>query len=560
MASQVEGNTIGLKKKSMDRLSRLYRRRIPAEEVSTQEFNRELAGISHDIGRQVGALVNRRGQVEHVVVGNAGAIMLPDLGKSRGDPSRFRGLRYIHTHLNQEPLSDEDITDMALLRFDLVLAVTVDEDGYPGESYLAHLMPGSENGEVADEWEPIPPGRIDVDFVELMDSLEEEFQRRRPALMGREQEGVILVGVELPGERLQAEKSGIDSMSELRELARSSGVDVLDEVVQRRKQVHPRTVIGSGKIRELVIRAMQVGAVTLVFDRELSPAQVNAIQKLTELKVIDRAQLILDIFAQRAKTREGKIQVELAQLNYNLPRLVGKGVDMSRLTGGIGSRGPGETRLEIDRRRVRERINRLQKDLENIRKTRQQKREKRRSREVPVVSIIGYTNAGKSTLLNQLTGSEVDVQDRMFATLDPTSRRLRFPREREIIVTDTVGFIRELPKGLYAAFRATLEELEDASLLLQVVDASDPSWEGQIHAVGKIIEDLELQDVPRIIVFNKSDLVSDMELGVRLSRFENSVAISALDRSSFRPMLEKMDMRLFSQEEPDGEAWQSMGF
>jgi len=551
----VQGNLLGIKKKKIDALNRLFRRRIPPDRVSTREFNRELASISREIGRQVGVLVNRRGQVEHVTVGDTGSIMLPDLGRSRGDPSRLRGLRYIHTHLKDEPLSGEDLTDLALLRFDLVLAVTVDREGYPGKSYMAHILPENPEGEPVLEYPPFPPGRLEIDFEELIHSLEEEFARTRPELTGAGREGVILVGAAVDGRA----GNGIDSMAELRELARSAGVDVLDEIVQRRKKVHPRTIVGPGKLKDIVARAMQLGAVTLIFGRELTPAQVNAIQDITELKVIDRSQLILDIFAQRARTREGKIQVELAQLRYNLPRLVGRGVDMSRLTGGIGSRGPGETKLEIDRRRVRERIHRLERDLENIRKTRNQKREKRRSRGVPVVSIIGYANAGKSTLLNQLTDSRVDVQNKLFATLDPTSRRLRFPREREIIINDTVGFIHELPGELYAAFRATLEELEDADLFLHLVDAADPSWEGQIKAVEKILRELEFDYVTRVLVFNKKDLAPELETRRMLARYEG-VAISALDRSTFMPLLGAMERELFKEDKFDRAAWQSLGF
>ncbi len=561
----IQGNLLGISRQKQDEISRLFRRRIPADLITTHEFNRELCSLSHEIGRQIGTLINRRGQVESVVVGDDKSLLLGDVGLSRGDPARFRGLRYIHTHLKPEPLSEVDLTDLGLLRLDLVLAVVVDAQGYPGPSYLAHLLPYNPEGKPYEVYPPFAPGRLDLDFQELMRSLEEEFARTRPRLKGREREGVILVSVREDGHKARPGLPApvapwIDPMAELKELARSAGVDVLDQVVQHRAKAHPRTVLGAGKLQEVVVRAMQLGAVTLIFDRELSPSQVNAIQKLTELKVIDRSQLILDIFAQRAKTREGKIQVELAQLRYNLPRLIGHGVDMSRLTGGIGSRGPGETKLEIDRRRVRERIQRGERDLDNIRRTRAQKRERRKARQVPVVSIIGYTNAGKSTLLNQLTESAVEVEDKMFATLDPTSRRLRFPREREIVITDTVGFIRELPRGLMEAFRATLEELADAELFLHLVDAADPSWEGQISAVEKILEELEFSAKPRIIVFNKSDLAGASDVKARLARLPGSVSLTALDRRSFLPLLLAMERALFREKEPDSAAWQSLGF
>jgi len=568
---RIEGALLGVKKRKQAEIARLFRRRIPPDLASTQEFNRELASLSFDVGKQIGALVNRRGQVEHVIVGAAKSVMLPDLGRTRGDPSRFRGLRYIHTHLSDEPLSDEDLTDLALLRFDLIVAVTVDGSGYPGPSYIAHLLPDNPEGKTFEILEPVAPGMLDLDFQELITNLEREFTRRRSELKGAELEGAILVGVVAGGGKRKNSRAGpnsnhspaaraIDSMAELRGLAESAGIDVLGEEVQRRDKIHPRTVLGPGKLREIVIRAMQLGAVALIFDRELSPAQVKSIQALTELKVIDRSQLILDIFAQRAKTREGKIQVELAQLRYNLPRLAGKGVDMSRLMGGIGGRGPGETKLEVDRRRSRERIHRLEKELGKARRTREQKRERRKARGVPVVSIVGYTNAGKSTLLNQLTRSEVEVADKMFATLDPASRRLRFPREREIVVTDTVGFIRELPKELYQAFRATLEELADADLFLHLADAADPSWEGQIKAVEKIIGELELQNTPRIIAFNKTDLISADQTRKRLAQLDGAIAIAATNRRTFMPLLFAMERELFREDGEDEARWRSLGF
>ncbi len=332
-------------------------------------------------------------------------------------------------------------------------------------------------------------------------------------------------------------------MNELRELALSADVVVLDEIIQRRQAIDARTVIGRGKLDELIVRALRLGADLIVFDRELSPAQVRSISEATDLKVIDRAQLILDIFAQRAESREGKIQVELAQLKYLLPRLIsGQDSAFSRLAGGIGGRGPGETKLETDRRRVRDRINRFEREIENLRSRRQERRKARTRREFPVISIVGYTNAGKSTLLNTLTQSSVHAEQRMFATLDPTSRRLRLPREQEVIVNDTVGFIRDLPPDLLAAFRATLEEIGGSDLLIHLVDASNPRWEQQIASVEKILVELNYTNIPRLVVFNKADLVDAeaMQAILRLASeagARDCLAIAATNANSLQPML-----------------------
>jgi GTP-binding protein HflX len=320
---------------------------------------------------------------------------------------------------------------------------------------------------------------------------------------------------------------------------------VLDEIIQRRTAIDPRTLLGKGKLEDLLVRALQLGADLIVFDRELSPAQVRSLSEATDLKVIDRAQLILDIFAQRAQSREGKIQVELAQLKYLLPRLVaGHDSAFSRLAGGIGGRGPGETKLETDRRRVRDRISRLEKEIGVQRQRRQERRKERMRREFPVISIAGYTNAGKSTLLNALTQSKVHAEQRMFATLDPTSRRLRLPHEQEIIINDTVGFIRDLPPDLIAAFRATLEEIGSSDLLLHLVDASNPRWMQQLESVERILGELELGQIPRVVVFNKSDLVQADDLEAMLRQAgqggtRECLAVSALKPQSLRPMLER---------------------
>jgi len=284
----------------------------------------------------------------------------------------------------------------------------------------------------------------------------------------------------------------------------------------------------------------------LLFDRELTAAQVRSLSEATDLKILDRSQLILDIFAQRAQSKEGKIQVELAQLKYLLPRLIaGQDSAFSRLAGGIGGRGPGETKLETDRRRVRDRINRLEKEIESQRLRRQERRKSRQRHHLPVVSIVGYTNAGKSTLLNTLTNSKVGAEQRMFATLDPTSRRLRLPREQEVIINDTVGFIRDLPPDLLSAFRATLEEITDSTLLIHLVDAENPRMMQQIESVERILAELDLVDIPSLLVLNKMDMLKPEELQAIVTQLSHDgrrevVSISALKPTSLRPLLNRV--------------------
>lgn len=378
-----------------------------------------------------------------------------------------------------------------------------------------------------------------LDFMPFIKSLEEEMERLRAFSAEDSKEKAILVSVSTKPIYEQE-----DSIEELKELARSSDVLVLDAIIQRPKEINPKYLIGEGKLKELIVNAMNKGATLLIFDQNLTPSQIKSIAEYTELKVIDRTQLILDIFSRRAHSKDGKVQVELAQLRYMLPRLTGKGTALSRLMGGIGGRGPGEMKLEIDRRRVRQRINLLEKELKALSQARRQRRQKRQNTGIPIVSIIGYTNAGKSTLLNALTKSSVLVEERMFSTLDTTSRRLRFPREREIIITDTVGFIRDLPKDLLAAFRATLEELEDADLLLHLVDASNPRFEQHIESVERILRQLHLYEKQRLLVFNKIDKL-DAEEARNLARRYDAVAISALDPSTFQPLLDGIEKMVF---------------
>ncbi len=535
----IHGSLTGLKSSQVKALERIYQRRIPASQVITPELGRYLTELSRELRRQIGLIVNRSGKVEHVMLGDDREIVIPDLNRFGLDRSGLRGLRCIHTHLKGEPLSQDDLNDLALLRLDMMVVLAVGEDGLPGKVHFAHLIPPDPQGKIVQVQEVPSIHSWAFNLSAFLRGLEAELERSRAESvdLGDSREKAILISVS-QSPRREVE----DSLDELAELARTADTVVLECITQRPRKFNPRTLMGEGKIKEVVISALHKGATLLIFDQNLTPVQVRSITALTDLKVIDRSQLILDIFARRAHTLDGKVQVELAQLKYILPRLAGKGTAMSRLMGGIGGRGPGETKLEVDRRRIRDRISRLEKQLKNLGRGRFQRRQRRVKAGVPIVSIVGYTNAGKSTLLNALTQSEVLTENLLFATLDTATRRLRFPREREIIITDTVGFIRELPESLVGAFRATLEELEDAHLLLHVVDLSNPRFEEQINAVDRILRDLDLDHVPRLLVFNKTDLVPVEEIAPLCRRFE-AIPVSARNPESFGPLLAELEER-----------------
>jgi len=477
-------------------------------------------------------LIGRDGSLGHVIVGDATHVTLPDIGRLRGGVGRFRGQRLVHTHLRGELLTDDDLNDLVLLRLDAVATLEVLDGGLPGRVELALIDPQAYSSEAGSEE---PPFRrvlardvfaLDIDFESEVRELEDEFARVTRARAGRrEDERAIAIGVTGDAERF----------SELQELIRAAGVEVAASIEQKRRAVHPRTGVGPGKLKQIVFEGMRRGAGVAIFDIDLKPAQSRAFEDATGLKAIDRTQLILDIFAQRAKSGDGKLQVELAQLKYSLPRLTDKDAGLSRLTGGIGGRGPGETVMEIGRRRIRDRIRSLERQTEKLSRQRDVRRRRRREG-VPVLSIVGYTNAGKSTLLNALTRSEVEAADQLFMTLDPTSRRLRFPRHGEVVVTDTVGFISDLPKDLVAAFRATLEELEDADLLLHVVDASDESLERKQRAVERLLEELKLGEIPRLLVLNKCDRLPPDQVPHLVRRLEG-VAISATRREGLLELI-----------------------
>jgi len=540
----VFGNTQGLSPSENQALERLYRRRVPADQLITQELTRALSDVSHATGRQVGVLLSRAGAVEFVIVGDATKLMLPDLGRLRASAGRFRGVRLVHTHLRREPLTRDDLVDLTRLRLDMVAAIMLAPDGTPQQVQYAYCVPTPEGSDEQPfrQVGPLPYFKLDLDPAQLIGALEEEFARaaRKRRLVAKDGRAILVhVCDKKSAHRAHA------SLNELKELARTAGVEVADTVLQVRDQVDPKFVLGRGKLEDVVLRAMQLDVEVLIFDRNLAPAQSTAVAQMTDLKVLDRTQLILDIFAQRAESRDGKLQVELAQMHYLLPRLGQKDDSLSRLTGGIGGRGPGETKLEIGRRRARERINHLERELKQLARQRKERRRKRGRNDVPIVSIVGYTNAGKSTLLNALTDSDVLAEDKLFATLDTRSRRLRFPREREVVITDTVGFIRDLPKELFAAFRATFEEAQDADLLLHVIDSADPNVDDHIATTEKLLQELHLDRVPRLVVYNKADALEPFEAQER-ARAQDGVAVSALQQSTLRPLLLRMEQMLFA--------------
>ncbi|AIH03939.1 MULTISPECIES: GTPase HflX [Thermodesulfobacterium] len=558
MGYNVFGHTVGLKPSELKNLERFYRRRVPPASIISHELARELAKVSADLNRQVGLLINRKGEIDYVVVGTFNRIELPELRGYRDHIARLKGLRFIHTHLltskiTHSELDQDDLIDLALLRLDLVGALEVHPNGEPGKIHIAHIIPDPEffaGGSLSDKenqffyfLRPCYVWELKENFLELIKNLEDELERVKPLKEVEEQKDrAILIFLREPNDPYLEER-----IFELRELARTAGVTVVGEIVQKKPSPDPRYVIGKGKLLEVMVLALRNRANLLIFDRELTPSQVRAITESTDLRVIDRTQLILDIFAQRAKSKEGKIQVEIAQLKYTLPRLRAKDDAFSRLTGGIGGRGPGETKLEIDKRRIKDRIAKLERELEKISQERDIKRKRRKKLAFKTVALIGYTNAGKTTLFNTLAKSQYLAEDKLFATLDPVTKAIRTPNNQVFLITDTVGFIRNLPEDLKKAFRATLEELYSADLLLHIVDISNPDFESQIETVNQILEEMELLHYPLLMVFNKIDLLppSEFQLIKALSHRYKAIPVSAKRGDNLDLLLTKIEEILF---------------
>lgn len=492
-------------------------------------------------------LVDRNGRVKQVMIGDADRVYLPDLGRQRAGERRFRGVRLLRTNLRGDrhnvELTRDDFSDLAQLQLDLVLTVSVGPGGYPGALQWAHLAPDNPEGLLYQVRERTTPTALEQQeqFTDFIAELESEYQRKTSRAVSTEGDPAILVYVATPGARDEETQ-----IAEMHELCRTAGVHLVDTFVQRRPELHPKYAVGKGKLEDLTQRAVQLGADLLIFGQDLKPGQLRAITDISNVRVLDRTQLILDIFAQHATSRDGKLQVELAQLRYNLPRLSDRNTGMSRLTGGIGGRGPGETKLELNRRRARDRMRDLEKQIEKLSAQRGLRRSQRQNNKIPIVSIVGYTNAGKSTLMNALTSSTVLSEDKLFATLRPTSRRLELSRHEQLILTDTVGFIHDLPADLVAAFKSTLEELADADLLLHLVDVSDDDFEERIEAVDRILDELELSHKERLLVFNKCDLLDD-EIARTIATRYDAIPISALRPGTFLPLKDAIAARLFAQ-------------
>ncbi len=559
------GKTAGFKATDLKLLEKLYDKSIATHDIVTADFARYLCEVATHLGTIIGVLVDRKGTVTHVALGEQNRLYLPDIGRQRAAATRLRGLRLIVAKPQRKSPTQADIArkgfafspyeidqdfigDLEKLQLDLILQIEALPTGLPGRCVLAYLSAQEiikDNERVRHVTQNYRQLHLlQEDLTELIATLEGQLLKqtqhlKKEAVVKGERDSAVLVGV-----YTVSKKEWEPSLDELKELARTAGVRVVDVAVQQRKQIDPRTIVGKGKLEEICLRALHKGAEVLIFDRDLSPSQLNAITDLTDLKVLDRTMLILDIFARRAKTRSGQLQVELAQLKYSLPRLAKKQTGLSRLTGGIGGQGPGETKLEIDRRRVKDKIARLEREVDHLGSERQLRRQKRNIKEVPTIAIVGYTNAGKSTLLNALTGADVYTKDELFATLDPTSRRLRFPKEREVILIDTVGFIRDLPEGLINAFRTTLEELHEADLLLHVIDASDPHKEQHIAVVQEILSDLKIDEPERLLVMNKADLLTPEAALVEAEKL-GAWPVSAKTRAGLLELLNFLSEKLW---------------
>lgn len=541
--SKLQGKTLGLKKNQVKALERLMRRKIPQEQAVSAELASEMAALSSQTRRCIGVVVDRRGRVIKAAIGNAHRVDYPNGHDEAVSERRLSGLRFIQSSFGDGGLDHSDLLPLARHRLDALIQIKVNNRGEAESVRFAKLVPPNRQGKKMDCSAPIQLEDLPGDFLESIAALEEELHRAGSGLKNVDAaERAILVGVH-SGDVAQAR----ESIQELAELARTAGIEVLDRCLQRRDHPDPRTVMGSGLLEEIVHRAAVLNAGLLIINQNISPVQCRNLERASGLRVFDRTMLILEIFGRRAVTRDGKIRVELARLQYLLPFLSGRGGEMSRLGGGHGAvRGSGEQKLEIDRRVIRRRIDHLEDEIEKIGVRREELRKRRRLSGIPTIALVGYANAGKSTLFNAITKSHVHSEDLLFATLETTVRRVHLPGGTDAAFIDTVGFLRDLPTSLLDAFRATIEEIDNADLILHLVDSSHPSFLRHMEAVEHILDLLGLGGIPRLVIFNKRDLIDAAGIAP-IARREGGMLLCALDPSDVRALDERIEKILLGE-------------
>ena len=544
---EIKGNIKGIRDSVIAELQKLYDMQSP--QLVSQELAVKLADITEYINREISVYITRSGQIIEIAVGDNATVELPSFSGRRG-AGRLSGIRCIHTHPGGNPyLSGVDISALKNNKYDAMVAIGVASPDFTQSTLTFGLITGIDSNEnyTAECYGPYTIEEAEnINFVNTVSTIERILDKQTgTASLQVMSERAILIGMELG--RTDSLWTVDDSLEELKQLADTAGATVIKKFIQKRPKPDPAFFIGKGKVQELALYAQQENIDLCIFDDELSPAQQRNIESVMGIRILDRTALILDIFAQRARTNEGKLQVELAQLQYTLPRIMGKGLMLSRLGGGIGTRGPGETKLEVDRRRIRDRIAFIKDQIEKVKAVRSLHRSKRKKNNVFEVSLVGYTNAGKSTLLNTLTNSDIYAKDQLFATLDPTTRQLTLPNKQEIIITDTVGFIQRLPHQLIAAFRSTLEVVTEADLLVHVIDVSHELYKEQAAAVHEVLKEIGAETKPVITVYNKIDkLPPDSKLADRLALEEDTVCISAAKKLNLETLQQMIESHLKS--------------
>lgn len=544
---EIKGNIKGIRDSVIAELQKLYDMQSP--QLVSQELAVKLADITEYINREISVYITRSGQIIEIAVGDNATVELPSFSGRRG-AGRLSGIRCVHTHPGGNPyLSGVDISALKNNKYDAMVAIGVVSPDFTKSELTFGLITGIDSNEnyTAECYGPYSiEDAENINFVNTVSTIERILDKQAgTASLQVMSERAILIGMEWG--RNDSLWTVDDSLEELKQLADTAGATVIKKFIQKRPKPDPAFFIGRGKVQELALYAQQENIDLCIFDDELSPAQQRNIESVMGIRILDRTALILDIFAQRARTNEGKLQVELAQLQYTLPRIMGKGLMLSRLGGGIGTRGPGETKLEVDRRRIRDRIAFIKDQIEKVKAVRSLHRSKRKKNNVFEVSLVGYTNAGKSTLLNTLTNSDIYAKDQLFATLDPTTRQLTLPNKQEIIITDTVGFIQRLPHQLIAAFRSTLEVVTEADLLLHVIDVSHELYKEQAAAVHEVLKEIGAETKPVITVYNKIDkLPPDSKLADRLALEEDTVCISAAKKLNLETLQQMIETHLKS--------------